>query len=196
MMSDVCLVWAEFVQATGYELPGSEETVVAIDRFHVLFPLKFVRIESKKKPPRERAINRCRLGGNLPDSPETRKPPSGGYLRNSAHSSPPDLLLFWLRGGCGFCRTLPDSSEAEAISSLFSEGVSEFLNRWSAVRLCPGPPSYLTESALVDGRGCVAFQRFVDTSLTDKESGSASSSFAIASATCFGTVLVVRQPGS
>jgi len=28
----------------------------------------------------------------------------------------------------------------EAISCLFSEAVSEFLNRWSAVRLCPGSP--------------------------------------------------------
>ena len=75
MMSDVGRVWVEFVQATGYELAGSEETVVAIGRFHVLF-LEIRSDRIQKKPPRERAINRCRLDGNLPDSPETRKPPS------------------------------------------------------------------------------------------------------------------------
>jgi hypothetical protein len=40
-----------------------------------------------------------------------------------------------------------------------------FLNRWSAVRLCPGPPFHLTESALVDGRDTVSFQASVATSL-------------------------------
>jgi hypothetical protein len=35
-MSPVTGVRAEFIQATGYELAGSEETAVAICGFHVL----------------------------------------------------------------------------------------------------------------------------------------------------------------
>ncbi|PYX69255.1 MAG: hypothetical protein DMG72_21245 [Acidobacteria bacterium] len=40
---------------------------------------------------------------------------------------------FWLRGGCGFCRTLPDSAELSALSSLPATGVTGLTNREIAV---------------------------------------------------------------
>jgi hypothetical protein len=78
MVPNVTGVRAEFVQATGYEVAGSEETAVVIRGFHVLVPGSFVWIESNEKPPRERTVNECWLHRNLSDSPETIKPPSGG----------------------------------------------------------------------------------------------------------------------
>ena len=44
MVPNVTGVRTEFVPATGYELAGSGETVLAIGGFHVLLFLKFVRI--------------------------------------------------------------------------------------------------------------------------------------------------------
>src|ERR1700679_1473520 len=42
-----------------------------------------------------------------------------------------------------------------------------FLNRWSAVRLCPGPPSHPSQSALVNGRGWLGIGPAVVTLLPD-----------------------------
>jgi hypothetical protein len=80
MVPTVTGVVVEFFQTTGYELAGFEETAAAICGFHG-FSLEICWIESKEKPPRERAVNCCKLDRNCRDSPETRKPPSGGYLR-------------------------------------------------------------------------------------------------------------------
>ena len=39
------------------------------------------------------------------------------------HSEPP----FLLRGGCGFCRTLPGFAEGMEVSTVFSDGAKDFL---------------------------------------------------------------------
>jgi len=54
----------------------------------------------------------------------------------SAFIQTPSLL----RGGCGFCRTLPESAEGREVSCVFCVGVSGFPNRWSGVRITPRLP--------------------------------------------------------
>ena len=44
----------------------------------------------------------------------------------------------WGADFAGLCRNLP----MEGLSTLFSAGVKDFLNRRTAVRLCPGPPGH------------------------------------------------------
>ena len=65
MVPNVTGVRVEFVQATGYELAGSEEICRCHSWIPCASPLNFVWIESKEKPPRERAVNECRLDRNL-----------------------------------------------------------------------------------------------------------------------------------
>src|SRR5271166_1771990 len=74
-------VRVEFVQATGCELAGSEDTGVVIRGFHVLLLRNWFGSSPKKnRPVKGRSMNVGRTQA-CRDSPETRKPPSGGYLR-------------------------------------------------------------------------------------------------------------------
>src|SRR5262249_36767289 len=45
-----------------------------------------------------------------------------------------------LRGGCGFCRTLPESAELRALSSLPATGLAGLIIPRSLVRVQPPPP--------------------------------------------------------
>jgi hypothetical protein len=53
----------------------------------------------------------------------------------------------WLRGGCGFCRTLPNSADGSEAESLFSEPVLGLIICWFLVRIQAGPPAGMTERA-------------------------------------------------
>src|SRR6266446_9710510 len=67
---------------------------------------------------------------------------SCGFASPHSYDWPPFLREggsagFWLRRGCGFCRTLPESAELSPLSSLLTMGVAGLIIRRSSFGVLP-----------------------------------------------------------
>jgi hypothetical protein len=84
----------------------------------------------------------CSIGIGRPHDPQNSRciPHPFSAMIRSVH------VWSLLRGGCGFCRTLPESAELSPLSSLSVIGLSGLIIRRSLVRVQPPPTNQISTS--------------------------------------------------